>query len=84
MNSFTPYLEQLQRRADELGVSLDDICAKEGVSHVTLWRWRTGKTFCSERVAQRLFERMAEIAEKDTFHTEKVTLDDLNRENTDE
>lgn len=55
------YLQQLEIRCADLGVSLDDVCRAEGVADTTLARWRKGESTCREGTAQALFERMAKM-----------------------
>lgn len=62
MSEFIPYLDQLQRRADALGVPLEDACAQEGIADTTLMRWRKGLFSCREQTAQKLFARLDAIA----------------------
>ena len=55
------YLQQLEARCADLGVSLDDVCRAEGVADTTLARWRKGESTCREGTAQALFRRMAKM-----------------------
>ena len=52
------YLEQLEKKAGELGLDLEEVCAAEGVAATTLQRWRLGRTTCREDTAKKLFSRM--------------------------
>ena len=55
------YLQQLEARCAELGVSLDDVCRAEGVADTTLARWRKGESTCREGTAKALFARLAKM-----------------------
>lgn len=55
------YLEQLEARCVDLGISLDDVCRAEGVADTTLARWRKGESTCREGTAQALFKRMSKM-----------------------
>ena len=58
----TTYLEQLDRRAAELGLNLEEVCAQEGVAATTVARWRKGEATCREGTAEKLFLRMEQMA----------------------
>ncbi len=55
------YLQQLEARCADLGLSLDVVCRAEGVADTTLARWRKGESTCREGTAQSLFKRMAKL-----------------------
>ncbi len=69
MNEFIPYLDQLQRRADTLGVSLEEACSQEGIADTTLTRWRKGQFSCREQTAQKLFVRLESMARDGSYRT---------------
>lgn len=58
------YLEQLNDKAAILGLTLEDVCAREGVAASTLTRWRTGHSNCREGTAKKLFIRMDQMADQ--------------------
>ena len=58
------YLSQLEARAAEIGVSLDDVCRAEGVAATTLARWRKGENTCLQGTAEMLFIRMRIMSRK--------------------
>ncbi len=56
------YLDQLEARCTELGVTLDKVCRAEGVAATTLSRWRKGEYQCREGTAMVLSRRLDKIA----------------------
>lgn len=52
------YLDQLQIKSRETGVSLGEACRLEKVAATTPWRWMTGKAAPRQKTVQRLMARM--------------------------
>jgi hypothetical protein len=59
---FETYLDQLERRAADIGVDLADVCKATGVAATTLARARQGKTSFTESTARKMFEHMEILA----------------------
>lgn len=52
------YLTQVRGAASAAGLTFESVCKAEGISRVTLWRWRRGMQKCEHDTARRLFDRI--------------------------
>ena len=55
------YIQQLDARCAEAGITLEALCEAEGLAASTVWRWRHGRAHCHERTARALFDRLDKI-----------------------
>lgn len=56
------YLDQLELKSRDTGISIAEACRLEGVASTTPWRWKTKKTTPREETVLRLLARMESVA----------------------
>lgn len=61
INDVSPYLDQLEERCAQVGLTLEAVCKAEGIADTTPARWRKGEAHCRYGVAAKLVERIRKM-----------------------
>jgi predicted transcriptional regulator len=56
------YLDQMMRRAEELGVDFEEACDRAEIVKTTRWRWQAGTISPREGTALKVLEQIEKMA----------------------